>query len=105
MRRGLLWASVSLFAVGIALFGFAGAATAAHFGHGAVVIEVGGAVTLTVFGGMCLRARADRDKTVLIRTLASAVPAPHGRALRPTLPLPVAVVPPALRAVFSQRPR
>lgn len=105
MRRVLFWASACLFAGGVTLFGFAVAATSAHFGHGAVAIEVGGGTSLTVLAGICLRAWADRDKALLIRTLASAVPVRGDRAPSPTLPLPVMVVQPALRAVFSQRPR
>lgn len=93
---------VAFVTLAIVLWGVAAATTWANFGSGrGLTVEAVGAGTATLLAWYSWqswrqarrdqeRKRADEERAILIRTLASAVPARRAvRPLRPTRPLPV----------------
>ena len=74
--------SIVITVTACAFWALAIAATWARLDPRALVIEVGAATSASVTAAMRWQARHDRDKAVLIRTLADAVAPPPAAAAR-----------------------
>lgn len=105
--RSITITSISFTAIAAVMWVLAIAWGAAHVYMTALPLDRSGAIAATglagIWWGVLMLLRADRDKSILIRTLAAQpLSRPGDRPLRPTRPLPVHR---ALWRVSPQRPR